>query len=341
MLINACLRPNVPSYVLQWLTRILLMFCMGCDFSTDQDKQLVKIKSSNLSALGPAIGLLIDLAKQDFSGHTNKLIPVRDVMEVLKETLVLVGNAYQLASFLQEICSEIIGEPSGELFDPTAKKRITEQAQTIKDFKELLRSLDSASKRKSSFKSHFLGEARGQSAANPRVFLRNSHKQSPRRVFGNSSRQAPSISSAISIPEYLEEVQNLLQNGAVELAPDSSGFFSPMFVVPQKDDGSRPIINLKRLNGFLVVQHFKMENILSLRGTLMRNDFMVKLDLKDVYLAIPIHPNHQRFIRFLSRNRNYQFCSLPFRLATAPRVFTKVMKPILASMREKGIHLDG
>ena len=75
--------------------------------------------------MGPAIGLLIDLAKQDFSGDTGELIPVKDIIEVLKETLVLVGSAScfiseirgllgiintikpthpRLASFLQEIC---------------------------------------------------------------------------------------------------------------------------------------------------------------------------------------------------------------------------------------------
>ena len=139
---------------------------LGRDFPTDQDKQYVKIQSSILSAAGPAIGLLIDLAKQDFSGDTGKLIPAKDIIEVLKETLVLVGNVScfisetrclgiinkikpkhpRLASFLQEICSEDMGEPSGELFGPTAKKRISEQAQTIKDFNESHCSLDSTPK---------------------------------------------------------------------------------------------------------------------------------------------------------------------------------------------------
>ena len=98
---------------------------LGYDFPTNQDKQYVKIQSSILPAVGPAIGLLIDLAKQDFSGDTGELIPVKDIIEVLKETLVLVGSAScfiseirrllgiintikpkhpRLASFLQEIC---------------------------------------------------------------------------------------------------------------------------------------------------------------------------------------------------------------------------------------------
>lgn len=66
---------------------------------------------------------------------------------------------------------------------------------------------------------------------------------------------------------------------------------------------------------------------------------MVKLDLKDAYLTIPIHVNHCRLVRFMCRGKAYQFCSLPFGLATAPRVFTKVMKPALSALRAQGIRL--
>ena len=137
---------------------------LDCDFPTNQDKQYVKIQSSILPAVGPAIDILIDLAKQNFSGDTGELIPVKDIIEVLKETLVLVGNAScfiseircllgiintikpkhpRLVSFLQEICSEDMGEPSGELFGPTANKRIAERVQIIKVFNVFLRSLES------------------------------------------------------------------------------------------------------------------------------------------------------------------------------------------------------
>jgi hypothetical protein len=54
-----------------------------------------------------------------------------------------------------------------------------------------------------------------------------------------------------------------------------------MFVVPKKDGGWRPIINLKSLNSYLFTPHFKLESIQSLKDVLLQNDFMVKVDLKD------------------------------------------------------------
>ena len=149
----------------------------------------------------------------------------------------------------------------------------------------------------------------------------------------DSPQDAPPTTFQEEQPDLWDQVLELLHKGAEELAPVKSGFFSPMFVIPKKDGGARPIINLKRLNSHLRIQHFKMENILCLRDLLKRGDFMVKLDLKDAYLTIPIHANHRRLLRFICRGKAYQFCSLPFGLATAPRVFTKVTKPALSALR--------
>lgn len=106
-----------------------------------------------------------------------------------------------------------------------------------------------------------------------------------------------------------------------------------------KGGGWRPIINLKRLNSFLDVKHFKMEGINTLRDVLQKGDWMGKLDLSDAYLTVPIHIDDRKYLKFQWKNRYYQFKSLPFGLATAPRTFTKLMKPIVSEMRNMGVRL--
>ena len=41
-----------------------------------------------------------------------------------------------------------------------------------------------------------------------------------------------------------------------------------------------------------------MEDIRCVKDMLSRNDFMCKLDLRDAYPTVPIHPSHWRFLRF-------------------------------------------
>ena len=54
------------------------------------------------------------------------------------------------------------------------------------------------------------------------------------------------------------------------------------------------------------------------------------LDLKDAYFHIGIHPADRRYLRFCHNGTSWQFTVLPFGLSTSPRVFTKILKPVLA-----------
>ena len=132
-----------------------------------------------------------------------------------------------------------------------------------------------------------------------------------------------------------QEVQELLNKEAVHLVKQpvvTEGFIS-------SDGGNRPVVNLKPLNQYITYEHFKMEGIHMLRDLLKLGDWLVKIDLKDAYLTVPIWINHQKYLRFLWKDSMLEFACLPFGLASAPRVFTKLMKPVVALLRQQGIRL--
>ena len=137
-----------------------------------------------------------------------------------------------------------------------------------------------------------------------------------------------------------EEVQSLLEKGAIIGAQQNPlNYYSTIFTVPKRGGERRPIINLRNLNTFIPHTHFKMEGIHSLRDIILSGDFMIKLDLKEAYFAVPIHPTHQKYLSFRWKGQVFQFTCLPFGLSSAPRTFTKVMKPVVSYLRSLGVRM--
>ena len=137
-----------------------------------------------------------------------------------------------------------------------------------------------------------------------------------------------------------EEVKSLLQKGAVVPVPPygtRDGFYSTYFIVPKKDGSLRPILNLKQFNLYITRQPFKMETLSTIIGVTFQGQWLASIDLKDAYFHVGILKDHSRFLRFLWQGSAYQFQALPFGLSSAPRVFTKLLQPLVAFLRTRGI----
>ena len=139
----------------------------------------------------------------------------------------------------------------------------------------------------------------------------------------------PSYSPSSIKGAALEEVTlGLIAKGAVELAPlPSPGFYSRLFVVWKTSGSWHPVIDLSHLNRFVDVSPFQMETIQSVLLSVRQGDWMASIDLKEVYLQVPVHPAFRHFLRFVFRDKVYQFKALCFGLSTAPQVFTCFRHP--------------
>lgn len=82
-----------------------------------------------------------------------------------------------------------------------------------------------------------------------------------------------------------------------------------------------------------------MEGIQVLKDTIRPLDFFVKIDLKDAYLTVPIFHEHKKILQIRWKGVVYQFTCLCFGLASAPWAFTKLLKPVVAFLRKRGIRL--
>ena len=135
-----------------------------------------------------------------------------------------------------------------------------------------------------------------------------------------------------------EEVEKLLLKQAIKpVTENPNQFLSSLFLVPKKDGARRPVINLKPLNRYIRRQKFKMEGARVIRDILQKDDWMVSIDLKDAYLSVPVAEKDRQFLRFRWKGMLYEFQCLPLGLSSAPRVFTKLLKPVIALLRRQSI----
>ncbi len=115
--------------------------------------------------------------------------------------------------------------------------------------------------------------------------------------------------------------------------------YSPYFIVPKKDGGLRPILDLRVLNRALHKLPFRMLTQRRIFQCVRPFDWFAAIDLKDAYFHVSILPRHRPFLRFAFEGRAYQYKALPFGLSLSPRVFTKVVEAALVPLREAGIRI--
>ena len=63
------------------------------------------------------------------------------------------------------------------------------------------------------------------------------------------------------------------------------------------------------------------------------------MDLKDGHYTVPIHPSHQKYLKFCFDGVFYKYTCLPNGLASAQCIFAKLLKPVYATIWSMG-HLN-
>lgn len=143
--------------------------------------------------------------------------------------------------------------------------------------------------------------------------------------------------SPLEINQITKEILALQAKNVIEPCSFEEGeFLSNIFTRPKKDGGTRMILDLSELNQSLNVQHFKMDNIHTAKHLISPHCYLASIDLQDAYYSIPVDPNSRKYLRFMWQGERWQFAALPNGLSTAPRLFTKLLKPVFAELRQAG-----
>ena len=161
----------------------------------------------------------------------------------------------------------------------------------------------------------------------------------PPREFDNS-RVAMSEVSYVS-----EAVGNLCSVGAAEECERSElEVISPLSVAYRLLGTGQPpkkrlIFNGRYLNQFLEVRKFKYESLEMVRDLLVPEGNMWSFDLTSGYYHIEIHRDFWKYMGFQWEGKYYRFRVLPFGLAIAPYIFTRVTRELARKWRGVGVRL--
>jgi hypothetical protein len=141
--------------------------------------------------------------------------------------------------------------------------------------------------------------------------------------------------------EFIEEsMAKLLVRGVIGRWKMSKGkprVVSPLKVVPKKGGQFRLILDLSRLNKYLVFPRFKYDSIDKVAEVFGQDDFLFSWDLKDGYWHQELHEGMQEYMCFEWGGEIFYFACMPFGLAPACWVFTKLIRVFVDSWRSQGM----
>ena len=131
--------------------------------------------------------------------------------------------------------------------------------------------------------------------------------------------------------------------GAVKkVSPVGTKHLIPWFVI-QKPEGSetkwRFISNCKEINHYFQVVPFKLDHIQNIFPTLQKGHWAAKIDLKDAYFHVPVHPSLRPYLRHQVGDQVWEYQAGCFGLNVMPQVFMSIMKTFEKLWRSKGIQV--
>ena len=149
--------------------------------------------------------------------------------------------------------------------------------------------------------------------------------------------------SALQNDSFVKEaITDLLQSGSV-IEVDHKPFVVNPLTVAQNSVKKRLVLDLRYVNPFLWKEHVRFEDWKFALDYYHENCYMYNFDLKSGYHHIDINENHYKYLgfawKFGDKNRYFVFTVLPFGLATAGHIFTKVLREIVAHWRSMSIKI--
>ncbi|KAJ8706078.1 hypothetical protein PYW07_010855 [Mythimna separata] len=136
-----------------------------------------------------------------------------------------------------------------------------------------------------------------------------------------------------------EKVQDLIEAGVVR--ESISDYASPVVLVKKKGGDYRLCIDYRALNACTVKDRYPLPHIDDQVTRLAGKSRFTTLDLAQGYYQVAMAEDSVHKTAFVTPSGQYEFLKMPFGLANAPAVFSRLIKVVLGSLgNDVAIYLD-
>lgn len=144
-----------------------------------------------------------------------------------------------------------------------------------------------------------------------------------------------------SLREKVDAELERLENQKIIEKIKNSSWAAPLVLVEKKDGSIRLCGNFKvTVNPFLNMEVYPLPVIDDLLVRLSGHQYYCSIDLAGAYLQLSVEPSCRHLLAVNTPHGLYQFCRLPFGIASAPMIFQRLMDSLLVGMSGVGVYID-
>lgn len=139
--------------------------------------------------------------------------------------------------------------------------------------------------------------------------------------------------------EVTHELGTLLDMGIIEPV-NAAPWISNLVIAKKKMGGIRICVDLRLVNKAVIPDRCPLPNSEELTAHFHGSTVFTKLDLRQGYLQVPLHPASRDLTAFVTHAGVFRYTRMAFGLSSAPSCFQKVMSTILAGIPGVAFFLD-
>jgi len=135
------------------------------------------------------------------------------------------------------------------------------------------------------------------------------------------------------------ELRKLIAADVIE-SIESSTYVSPIVVATKSNGQIRLCVDFRQMNKYIVVDQFPIPSSEELFSRIKDAKVFSKIDLQSAYHQIELDPKSRDITAFITHLGLFRFKKLPFGLASAPAVFSRVLTKVLSGCNNTISYFD-